>query len=130
MQADTTGQIQELPKSIATDTWQNVADTYLCSSGHATNVRDALYQTFPGYSWYVLVQDTRSGWAVSYRGEFYNTTKCQKNMFVWRAPSPVKECSEEAETDAQTLVDYATDNFDSSATIRDSIVDGESQYGL
>jgi hypothetical protein len=101
-----------------------MSEQYLCSSGKAQEIRDALNQAFSGYAWYVLVQDSQNGYTVSYRGDFHNVTKCQKNMFVWRG-QPTPDCTAAAKNAAQTLLDSATSNADDSRTIIDTIREGQ-----
>ena len=70
--------------------WQDLADSYLCSSGEAGDIRDVLQSFQPGSEWFVLVIGDDYGDAFSVHswdqhGEVHTAYhKCQKNMLVWK----------------------------------------------
>merc|ERR1719228_2903927 len=69
--------------------WKGIADSFLCSSGTASGVRNALIEYYPDHSNFVLVTSnskaTSAVWHKDYRtGEYHQALDhCGKHMMVW-----------------------------------------------
>ena len=115
-----------------TGDWGDLADSYVCSDGSATGVRDALHEFYPTYDFFVLLTNPGSGY-------FYSTwtsdethrrnSICGVDMFVWRRSGSTTSCSSSLMAQAQFLIDAAAGESNDPETIVNAIDEGD-LYGF
>ena len=75
-----------------------------------------------------MVQDHMKGWAAYYYGnnpDFHRVDNlCKKNMIVYRAPHTGRPCSTTAGAAAQLLINTASNGWDSSQEVVQSVYNG------
>ena len=103
-----TAEYYEVPENFTIESWGDLADDLLCAGVNASGIRDALVDVWPDYQWFVFVQDSYQGRDVLGWGESHYATNLRgKFMFVWMYSGSVNNCTENAVSSAQTLIDKA-----------------------
>ena len=102
--------VYEVPENLTVATWEDLADSLLCSGLDSEGIKDALQVTWPGNEWFVFVQEDSEDFAFHRNTLFVHPVKnlCGKNMFAWKYSDKEPSCIPASKILAQSLIDSAT----------------------